>query len=160
MNIKLYDRERAVIYAKKWAFSRNKRYYNFDNIGGDCTNFVSQCIYAGCKIMNYSKSNGWCYNSLNDRSPSWTGVEPFYNFLITNKYIGPFGTSVSESQIKVGDVIQLGKFNATYHHTMIVTKITNSNIFTSSHTIDSLDRPLSSYKFDKIRFLHIKGVRI
>ena len=40
-------------YANKWAFSRNPKYYNFDNIGGDCTSFVSQCILAGSNVMNY-----------------------------------------------------------------------------------------------------------
>lgn len=50
-----YQREKAVEYAKKWAYRRNPKYYNYDGVGGDCTNFVSQCIYAGCKVMNYKK---------------------------------------------------------------------------------------------------------
>ena len=37
-----YDRRRAVEYALRWALSRNPEYYNFDNIGGDCTNFRSE----------------------------------------------------------------------------------------------------------------------
>ena len=37
-----YNREKAVSYAEKWAFSRNPRYMSFDGIGGDCTSFVSQ----------------------------------------------------------------------------------------------------------------------
>ncbi len=36
----MYDREKAVAYAREWAFSRNPEYYIFDEIGGDCTNFV------------------------------------------------------------------------------------------------------------------------
>ena len=36
-----------IEYARRWAFSTNPAYYNFENIGGDCTNFVSQCLYAG-----------------------------------------------------------------------------------------------------------------
>lgn len=50
MRILEYDRQAAFEYAKKWAFRRNPRYYNFEKIGGDCTNFASQCIYAGAKI--------------------------------------------------------------------------------------------------------------
>lgn len=53
--------------------------------GGDCTSFASQCIYAGSKVMNYNKNNGWYYNSGNDKSSSWSGVEFLYNFLTTNK---------------------------------------------------------------------------
>lgn len=43
----MYDRNKAVAYAHKYAYSRNPNYYNFDNIGGDCTNFVSQVLAAG-----------------------------------------------------------------------------------------------------------------
>lgn len=48
-----YDRKKAVEYAQKWAYKRNPNYYNYDAIGGDCTNFVSQCIFAGSQVMNY-----------------------------------------------------------------------------------------------------------
>ena len=47
MTQKNYDRIRAVLYARKWAFSRNPAYFSFNQIGGDCTNFVSQYLYAG-----------------------------------------------------------------------------------------------------------------
>ena len=45
-----YDRSAAVTYAHRWAFGRNPRYYNFDELGGDCTNFASQCLYAGAPL--------------------------------------------------------------------------------------------------------------
>jgi hypothetical protein len=41
-----YDRARALAYAEKWALSRNPAYFSFDGLGGDCTNFISQCLYA------------------------------------------------------------------------------------------------------------------
>ena len=41
-----YDRAAAVRYAHLWAYGRNPRYYDYESIGGDCTNFASQCIYA------------------------------------------------------------------------------------------------------------------
>ena len=90
-----YEREKAVQYAKKWAYGRNPEYFNFDPIGGDCTNFISQCIFAGSKTMNY-KSNGWYYKNGNDKSPSWTGVEFLYNFLTQNKGVGPYGEENKE----------------------------------------------------------------
>lgn len=84
MRIIDYDRTKAVAYAEQWAYSRNPAYYSFNAIGGDCTNFISQCIYAGSGVMNYSNTNGWYYRNVNDRSPSWTGVEFLYNFLVNN----------------------------------------------------------------------------
>ena len=50
MRERKYDRNKVVEYAEKWAYSRNPKYYNFDLIGGDCTSFVSQCIFAGSNI--------------------------------------------------------------------------------------------------------------
>ena len=40
-----YNRRAAVAYAHKWAYSRNPAFYDFSEIGGDCTNFASQCRY-------------------------------------------------------------------------------------------------------------------
>ena len=50
----------------------NPKYYNFQNIGGDCTNFASQVLYAGSGIMNYTPTFGWYYINVNDRAPAWT----------------------------------------------------------------------------------------
>ena len=42
-----YNPSKAVAYAKQWAYSRNPKYYDYSNMGGDCANFVSQCLIAG-----------------------------------------------------------------------------------------------------------------
>ena len=76
-----YEREKALAYAERYAFSQNEIFGDFRGIGGNCTNFVSQCVYAGSCKMNYTKTFGWYYISLDDRAPSWTGVEYFYNFI-------------------------------------------------------------------------------
>ena len=56
-----YNRKAAVAYAHHWACSRNPRFYDYENIGGDCTNFASQCLYAGTDIMNFTPVFGWYY---------------------------------------------------------------------------------------------------
>ena len=83
-----YDREAAVAYAHEWAYRRNPKYLDFENIGGDCTNFASQCLYAGSGVQNYTPVYGWYYISPSRRSASWTGVQYFYNFLTGNQGIG------------------------------------------------------------------------
>ena len=47
MRFALYDRRAAVLYAHRWAYGRNPAFYDYEHLGGDCTNFASQCIYAG-----------------------------------------------------------------------------------------------------------------
>lgn len=159
----LYDREKVYDYSRKWAYDRNPRYYNFDNVGGDCTSFVSQCIYAGSNVMNYSKQNGWYYISGNNKSPSWSGVEFLYNFLITNKSVGPYGKEVNQTEIDIGDIAQLSFDGKSFGHTLVITKIENildlNQIFISSHTYDSFNKRISEYSFEKIRFMHIDKVR-
>ncbi len=161
MRIIEYDRKKVKEYAKKWAYQRNPAYYNYDAIGGDCTNFVSQCIFSGCKTMNYNK-NGWYYNSANDKSPSWTGVEFLNNFLLNNKSVGPFAKLAKIQEIEIGDIIQLSFNGENFGHSlMIVEKLENNldNIFVATHTFDSYGRRVSSYDYIKMRFLHIEGIR-
>lgn len=157
-----YNRVLAIKYAKKWAYKRNPKYYNYDKLGGDCTNFISQCIYAGSKQMNYNNTNGWYYKNVNDKSPSWTGVEFLYNFLTTNKQNGPIGKEVLINDINLADIVQLSFDGQKFSHTILIVDIKNKNsldeIYTSSHTFDSFQRRLSSYKFKKIRFIHIEKV--
>ena len=154
-----YDRLSAVNYAKKWALSRNPKFFNFDTLGGDCTNFVSQCVFAGAKTMNFSFDKGWYYKNLNSRSPSWTGVDFLIDFLLTNNGKGPFAREVSKNQIEVGDVIFLGRDNGDFYHTLFVNAVIDANIFVASHTRDAYNKPLSNYLYQNIKFLHIDGVR-
>lgn len=160
MKIIKYDRVKAVNYAINWAKRRNPKYFNFDGLGGDCTNFISQCLYAGCKVMNFTKTFGWYYRSSSDRTPSWTGVEYLYNYLITNDRIGPFAKEVNESQAEIGDIVQLAHATGDYFHTAIITEKNNNSILVSCHSRDLLSVPLSLFRYDIIRFLHVEGVYV
>lgn len=157
--IRAYDRELAVEYARRWAFSRNPAYYNFNNLGGDCTNFASQCIYAGAGVMNFTPTFGWFYRSLNDRTPSWTGVEYLYNFLVGNKGAGPFAEERPLAELEIGDVVQLGTATGDFYHSPVVVDKRGGNLYIAAHTYDAYNRPLSSYNFAKARGIHILGVR-
>lgn len=149
-----YNRKLAVEYARKWALSRNPDYYNYDKIGGDCTNFISQCLYAGKKEMNY-RGYGWYYKDANNKSSSWTGVEYLYKFLINNKNEGPRGSLVELNELEIGDIIQLSFNGIIFGHTLIVTEIGKGEIKVCAHTIDSKDRNLVSYNYKKARFIKI-----
>ena len=159
MQKRSYNRDAAVSYARKWAYSRNPTYYDFEKIGGDCTNFASQCIYAGSKIMNYTPVTGWYYRSVSDRSASWTGVEYLFKFLINNKSVGPYARIVSGNEVLPGDIVQLGSYRGGFYHSPVIVAVEPS-ILVAAHTYDALDRPLDSYEYEMARFLHIDGVRV
>lgn len=151
-----YNRENAMEYGKKWARSRNNAYMNFDGMGGDCTNFASQCLYAGVKVMNYTKDTGWYYNSPNDRAAAWSGAEYFRKFLLTNNDIGPFAAALSVNQLDIGDFISLSN-GEEYYHTLIVTGFSGSVPLVAAHTDDSYMRRLDSYHYNSAQGLHIIG---
>ena len=157
---KPYLRERAVSYARKYAFGQNPIFGNFRGIGGNCTNFVSQCIYAGSCTMNYTPTFGWYYISLDDRSPSWTGVQFFYNFIIDNKDVGPYGREASLDEMEIGDVIQLGNNQDGFYHTLLIVGFEGEDPLVAAQTDDAYNRPLSSYNFDFLRAIKILGVRL
>lgn len=157
-----YNREAAVRYAHKWAFGRNPAFYDFTYLGGDCTNFASQCIFAGAGVMNYTPTFGWYYESLNRRAPAWTGVNELYQFLVSNTGRGPQARVVDLTSIQEGDIIQL-RFsgNASFGHSPVVVSRGNGTartILVAAHTNDADYKPLATYRYAELRPLHIVNV--
>ncbi len=163
-----YNRERAVEYAKTWALSRNPLFLDFTGQGGNCTNFVSQCLFAGCGVMNYTPTFGWYYRSADDRAPAWSGVDELFRFLTGNPEFvaanggtGPYATDARTTrQIELGDVIQLANDSGDFYHTLIISGFTDNDILVCAQSDDALDRPLSTYNYASLRILHIEGARL
>jgi hypothetical protein len=163
-----YDRERAVEYARRWALSRNPLFFDFTGGGGDCTSFISQCVFAGCSVMNYTKTYGWYYISADDRAPAWSGVEQFFDFITekpefkdANGGVGPFGNLLTDGRgIDIGDVTQLANAQGDFYHTLIISGFTPNDILVCAHSDDALDRPISSYNFASARVIHIQAARL
>lgn len=157
-----YDRQNALSYAHTWALKRNPRYYNFEQLGGDCTNFTSQVLYAGSGIMNPSPTFGWYYYNLQKRAPAWTGVEFLYRFLIKNKGVGPVAVEADALQVVPGDIVQLSFDGNGYAHSPVIISVgeipSPSNILVAAHSFDADYRPLDSYPYVSMRFLHILHV--
>ncbi|MCR2033425.1 RHS repeat-associated core domain-containing protein [Anaerofustis stercorihominis] len=68
-----YDRNKVTKYIEKYAFKYNKNYPNFNtNGGGDCANFVSQCVRYG----GIAKNKKWYCNKrktpINGKYGKWT----------------------------------------------------------------------------------------
>ena len=153
----VYDRGKAVAYAKRWAFSRNPDFLDFQGLGGDCSNFVSQCLFAGCGVMNYTPTYGWYYIDSNRRTASWTGVSYLYSFLVSNRGSGPFAREVESAEVEMGDVVQLGFRGTPYTHTALIVGLEAGEIYVAAHTLDAWWRPLSNYRQQNRRFLHVEA---
>lgn len=158
-----YDRPAAVQYAHKWAYRRNPKFYDYENLGGDCTNFASQCLFSGSGIMNFTPTFGWYYIDANQKSPSWTGVPFLFAFLTRGQLsAGPSGRECEIQELLPGDLVQLSFDGAEFRHTPVVvsaeTPFTPDDILLAAHSLDADCRPLSTYEYQKVRFIHITGV--
>ncbi len=114
--------------------------------------------------MNYTKDIGWYYINGNNKSPSWSGVEYLYKFLIHNQGVGPQATETIQNKIEIGDIAQLSFDGIKFAHTLVIVNIENkytkSGIQIASHTLDSFNKSISEYTFQKIRWIHIERVGI
>ena len=122
-------------------------YYDFHRISGsyDCTNFASHCMLAGGAEEN---SSTWYYNSLSDRTASWSGVNQFYNFIVNNSGNGPqaqerslaYGCPSSYVNWSNGDIIQLQYPDYGYPgfgHTTIITGSYSANSYSNTPRVTS-----------------------
>lgn len=154
-----HNREKAIAYAHQWALGRNPTYFDFSNLGGDCTNFVSQCLFAGVGVMNYTPNTGWYYTDAKRRAPAWTAARYLHKFLLENKGLGPYAAEIGSEAIIPGDIIQLMNAQGVYYHSLFVLDVTDTGIYIAAHTNDSYMRPLNSYAYYAASFLRVLGAR-
>ena len=163
-----YDREAARNYARKWALGRNPAYKDYELWGGDCTNFISQCLKSGNIPMDYNGKNvleKWYWNSDSSRTPTWTAAQPFYRYIIGNnskdtKNFGIYARLAQSNELEIGDIVQLIYDNNAYHN-MIITEVVLDGEYLidyliCQHTHDLLDYPLSM-KVGERRYIKILG---
>jgi hypothetical protein len=154
-----YRRLDAVRYAAAWALSRNPVYPDFTDMGGDCANFISQCLRAGGAPMNYTKDIGWYYRSMNDRAPAWSGAVFLHRFLTRTQGEGIFARQIQRTeQLEKGDLIFLTSGGSIYHSLLVLQA--KADPLVAAHTADSLMRPLSDYENAGRLLMHIEGIRL
>lgn len=159
--VKEYNRREAVAYAQRWALAKNPNFGYFGGIGGDCTNYISQCILAGGGVMNYNYIKGWYFRSMTDRSPSWTSVSYLQSFLLRgDNGVGAFAQICELGEVEIGDIIQLRQNKTHFNHSLIVSDIIGGQIFVCAHSNDALNRPLNSYNALALMPLHIIGIKV
>ena len=163
-----YNRDRAVEYARRWALTRNPLFLDFTGRGGDCTSFVSQSVFAGCGVMDFTPTFGWYYVTSDNRAPAWAGVDEFFNFITgapqfvnAGGNTGPRGFNVTDGRvIDRGDVIQLANDSGEFYHSLLISELTDNDILVCAHSDDALDRPISTYNFATLRVIHIEKATI
>ena len=123
-----FDAEASLNYAKKHCCRNcyNSKYNNYAKSGGDCANFVSQCLYAGrqrfdgcvgrddkgmfrdaTNLITCLKIKGWKVNSKNFRAGHPFFMKDRSNVMLSGVSGGVNGNDIvvySHSTDKCGDI--------------------------------------------------------
>ena len=117
-----YNASAAVDYAKTYVNYYNSNYNSYKGKGGDCANFVSQCLYAG----GLQTDATWKPDSY-----AWINVWGLYSYLTSKNYSVSYDTASAEK----GDVVIYANSSATYGHATICVE---SGSKVASHTDDGI----------------------
>lgn len=124
----MYDRQKAVEYALRFGKQPNPNYHYFKlygNIGGDCTNFVSQCLLAGGITQVFDGESPWWYRDHNKWSISWINAHSLYWCLKIRErqnLNGPRGVEVpTVDELEIGDIIFYENIKGGIDHAAIIT---------------------------------------
>lgn len=139
LNIPLgINRNDVVDYANQYWTDYNPDYRDYSGAGngGDCTNYVSQALYAGGMTevwdwgpwtWNPRDPNQWWYRWYG-QTRSWVNVGDFYTFVINQGKgrnildFDDYPPTSTLTGVELGDVLQANWNNDTvWDHTMIVT---------------------------------------
>ena len=166
-----YDRERAVAYARQWVGDRSSSWPDYSRNGGNCQNFVSQCLLVGGIPMDISAPGIWkWYGSTPDnlpraagRSASWSAVEDFLSYTKENRGYGlaavadaPYDTG------RPGDIIHMGTADRWRHAVLISDVVTDEegnivDYLICSNPADLRDFPVSAYTYTRQLLIRVEG---
>lgn len=162
-----YNRKLATRYAIQYALEPNKNYkfYEFANgNGGDCTNFVSQCLIAGGATMDYNSSRPWWYAGRGKASICWAVANSLFWYLKTNQRLNRNvvkGLEVEELiEIEIGDLVFYENYNNSIFHAAIITSFIEEDGTRqpriSQHSYNQINETyIKSYDYKKAHFLKI-----
>lgn len=172
-----YNRQRAIEYADKYCgaawgsgnnFKYNKKYSDFNGLGGDCTNYISQ-------VLGDNEGGGFKQNKLwYPGSASWSNVNAFKDYIIYSGkgYVISKGTyeeltkqrsiypSGIISKLKVGDLICYVKKGDPDHFAVVTGMDSQGYPLVNSHTTDRYHVPWDlGWGNTNIKFIliHITG---
>ncbi len=144
-----YLRNAAYGYAMNWWSTRNPHFNDFTGSGGDCANFVSQCLMAGGMSL-WRGTNGGGYGVYPDADRPTTnsnGTIPYCDYLhlhltryqaVDYHYVVEGVNASIPADTQVGDAVIFGTAAGDkWSHAMIVVGVGATDITLAGHTTDT-----------------------
>ena len=158
-----YDRSRAVAYSSQWTGSRNEEWDDFSGRGGNCQNYVSQCLAAGGIPMDRQCDNRWMWNGAGNYTASWVGVDDFFAYAAGNQGSGlAASTDFSYYSGEEGDLICMGS-ETDWNHIVMISQVVRDeqgntvDYLINSNTSDVKNFPVGAYPNSYQRLIKIFG---
>ena len=164
-----YDRDTALIYARRYVGVRNGRWPDFTGQGGNCQNYVSQCLLRGGIPADLEGEQTWSWTGSSNLQEgpedtlSWINVKRFDEYARNNEGYGLAAqTDVDFTSGVPGDVLKMGSLSDWNHAVMItdVVKDGQGNVIDyiiCSNTTDVRDFPASAYPLARQSVTKIYG---
>jgi hypothetical protein len=136
----------AVAYADQYCgaadsgennYSYNKKYKDYNSLGGDCANFASQILFEGAK---FSKNGTWNYDK--DGSMAWLSARGFKNYMLNSGRASliAYGTynNVMKASYKLlpGDMVAYEKKGKVCHISVVTGADSRGYSLVNCHNTD------------------------
>jgi hypothetical protein len=180
-----YNREKAVLYADKYCgaawgsgnnFKYNKIYQDYNGIGGDCTNFVSQILGDKKEGGGLPLGGGWnCgyrKHGMAEGSHAWVNADGLKGYLIYSgrgsvikkgdykdlSFTNDVNNQPAINKLLLGDLIAYEKKGDIDHFAVITGHDSRGYALVNSHTADRYHVPWDlgwGDKWIKFHLMHI-----
>ena len=140
-----YNVSKAIAYADKYCINYNSSYNSYKGRGGDCANFVSQCLYAG----GFKQDSVWYRHSV-----AWINVmKQIAHF----KQYGKFLNANNGNLIKGNPIYFDWNGDGVYDHATICVGRNNSGTaILDSHTKDLYHATWTNWSFKKAGTIQLR----
>lgn len=156
--VKYADQFCGAAYPGENGYTYNPKYKNYNSLGGDCANFVSQVLYEGGK---FRKTYTWSYQK--DGSRAWLKAQGLKDFMLNSGRgsLIAYGSydKVLKSSYKLlpGDIVAYEKKGEVAHVSVVTGADSRGYSLVNCHNTDRYRVPWDlGFSSSRIRFYLIR----